>query len=471
MPSPIRPRQVGSSGAGAVRANAMACAWIIERNPRCFGRAHTAWTCRKLGRRRFGFENRRKSRIARRSVLASDPVYAREPPAAGQAASGDAARSDSVNHSGSYSCRSCSGKAAMSLSSALRPSVVVPTAELDATPENVVALAGKAEATAVSKVRGIQRITNATNILALNAAIEAARAGVSGAGLKVVAAEVKALSADVETLAAEMEREVSEALGALRRLGERMSEEVRGQRLIDLALNAVEIIDRNLYERTCDVRWWATDAAVAACLEAPSAEALAHASRRLGVILSAYTVYLDLWIADRTGRVVATGRPERYPGALGASVADRAWFRDALATRSGDDYAVADVAAEPGLGGAVVATYSAAIRRGGETRGPAVGVLGIHFDWAPQAQAVVDGVRLTETERPRTRVLLVDAARRVIAASAADGQTPEVVPEEAVSGPSGLWRDRDGALWAHHLTPGYETYAGLGWSGVLVQRP
>jgi hypothetical protein len=30
-------------------------------------------------------------------------------------------------------------------------------------------------------------------------------------------------------------------------------------------LNAIEIIDRNLYERTCDVRWWATDSAVVAC--------------------------------------------------------------------------------------------------------------------------------------------------------------------------------------------------------------
>ena len=27
----------------------------------------------------------------------------------------------------------------------------------------------------------------------------------------------------------------------------------------NLALNAIELIDRNLYERTCDVRWWATD--------------------------------------------------------------------------------------------------------------------------------------------------------------------------------------------------------------------
>ena len=36
--------------------------------------------------------------------------------------------------------------------------------------------------------------------------------------------------------------------------------------MVDLALNAIEFIDRNLYERTCDVRWWATDSAVVDCV-------------------------------------------------------------------------------------------------------------------------------------------------------------------------------------------------------------
>ncbi len=36
-----------------------------------------------------------------------------------------------------------------------------------------------------------------------------------------------------------------------------MSHRANGERLVDLALNAIEIIDRNLYERSCDVRWWA----------------------------------------------------------------------------------------------------------------------------------------------------------------------------------------------------------------------
>jgi hypothetical protein len=45
-------------------------------------------------------------------------------------------------------------------------------------------------------------------------------------------------------------------------LGHRLVAQIRGSRLPDLSLNAIDIIDRNLYERSCDVRWWATDSAI-----------------------------------------------------------------------------------------------------------------------------------------------------------------------------------------------------------------
>jgi methyl-accepting chemotaxis protein len=157
------------------------------------------------------------------------------------------------------------------------------------TPERVVELAERASAIAGSKARAIQSITGQTRILALNATIEAARAGDAGKGFAVVAGEVKGVSTEIGRLAAEMESELRSALDELHAVGARMAEDVRGQRLVDLCLNAIEIIDRNLYERTCDVRWWATDAAVVAAA-GPTPEILAEAERRLGVILSAYTV-------------------------------------------------------------------------------------------------------------------------------------------------------------------------------------
>ena len=338
-----------------------------------------------------------------------------------------------------------------------------------ASPENVVRLAARAEATATRKAEEIRRITAQTRMLALNATIEAARAGDMGKGFGVVAAEVKTVATEVQRLATEMDEELRSTLAAMQRLGSRMAEEIRGQRLVDLALNAIEIIDRNLYERTCDVRWWATDAAVVAAAASPDAARCAHAAARLGVILGAYTVYLDLWIADAEGRVVAHGRPDRYRGVLGHDVSRQKWFLDAKATASGDDYAVADIAREPVLGNAAVATYSAAIREGGAARGRVLGVLGIHFDWEPQAQAVVSGVRLSAAERSRTRALLVDGHGRVIGASDKRGLFEEAVPAGVITGEHGSARDNAGRLWAWHRTPGYETYRGLGWYGVITQ--
>ncbi len=276
------------------------------------------------------------------------------------------------------------------------------------------------------------------------------------------------MAGEVAHLAEEMNGELRRAFDTLRRVGARMAEETRGQRLVDLALNAIEIVDRNLYERTCDVRWWATDIAVVEAAAEPTPERLAHAARRLGVILSAYTVYLDLWLCDAGGRVLAGGRPDRFP-AQGLDVSGEAWFRAALACGSGDDFAVADVAPVARLGGAPAATYAAAVREGGGVRGRPIGVLGIHFDWQPQAEAVVRGVRLSPAERAHSRVMLLGRDGCVLACSRGQGVFSEVV--RVGDAPSGTRRDERGRVVAWHRTPGYETYKGLGWSGAILQEP
>jgi hypothetical protein len=341
----------------------------------------------------------------------------------------------------------------------------------DALPERVVALADRAAVVAATKARDIRAITSQTRMLALNATIEAARAGEAGRGFSVVANEVKAVSTQIDQLASTMESELRGALDAVRAVGGRMAQEMRGQRLTDLAFNAIEIIDRNLFERTCDVRLWASDAAIVETASAPSADHVASVERRLGVILAAYTVYLDLWLCSREGKVIAHGRPDRYRGVRGLDVSRESWFKAALATASGDHYAVADIAACPGLGEVPVATYAAAIREGGESNGRPIGVLGIHFDWATQAKAVVEGVRLSGEEAERSRVLLLDARNRVIAASDGRGMLEEIYPFDAGGKNAGAYTDKGGNLIAFHLTPGYETYRGLGWYCAIVQAP
>src|SRR5690606_30502476 len=113
-----------------------------------------------------------------------------------------------------------------------------------------------------AKVGQIRSVTQRLRILALNALVESARAGDAGRGFSVVAQEVRGTSTEVEGIATSLEQELASEIAALERLTQMMAGEAQGQRLVDLALNAIEIIDRNLYERTCDVRWWATDSAV-----------------------------------------------------------------------------------------------------------------------------------------------------------------------------------------------------------------
>jgi hypothetical protein len=342
-----------------------------------------------------------------------------------------------------------------------------------ASPELVFELAASVGESVRQRTASIRTITSRTRILALNAMIESARAGDAGRGFSVVANEVKDVSAQIAQVVGDLEEELLSRVSALEAVGGRLISEVskiQGQRLADLALNAVELIDRNLYERTCDVRWWATDSAIVDAAANPSAAACDYACERLGVILDAYTVYLDLWVADTNGRIIANGRPERYP-IKGQDVSRESWFRDAMRTQSGDDYVVADISPCPPLKGALAATYAAAIREGARRDGRIIGVLGIHFDWEPQARAIVDGVRLTPEERDRTRVMLLDRDHRVIASSDGQGILSDHVPLEVGRRQQGFTAGADGRLIGYSLTPGYETYRGLGWYGCLVQDP
>jgi hypothetical protein len=335
--------------------------------------------------------------------------------------------------------------------------------------DDVLKLAYEVSRITEEKIGLIDGVMRQTGLLALNARLEAARAGTAGTAFSVVAQEMGAVAQEIRRIGSELRSSIASNIGSLESAGAKMVFDFRGTRYTDLARSAVEIIDRNLYERSCDVRWWATDSAVVAALEDPSAASTAYATKRLATILRSYTVYLDLWVADRNGRVVATGRPELYPHAIGLDVSSTEWFQHALQTYSGDDFWVCDIDTNPTLGNAAVATYSTAVRRGGETNGERLGALGIFFDWGPQAAAVLDGIGLAAEEREKSRLMILNADHRVIAASDGKGLLSEIYPLAANKEASGYYR-KDDKLVAFAETPGYETYRGLGWLGCIESR-
>ena len=67
-------------------------------------------------------------------------------------------------------------------------------------------------------------------------------------------------------------------------------------------------------------------------------------------------------------------------------------------------------------------------------------------------------------------MLLIDANHRIIASSDGAGVLNEKVRLVTNNSPHGFYVADDGATIAFHATPGYETYRGLGWYGVIIQR-
>ncbi len=314
-------------------------------------------------------------------------------------------------------------------------------------------------------------IASKTNLLALNATIEAARAGDAGRGFAVVASEVKNLAEQAAGNSKEFRGVMLKQIQDGLELTDRLIQELEGTRLVEMAQTLVQLIVRNLYERTADVRWWATDDALGQALVTRDSRDVARAAGRLATINRFYSVYSNLVLADSAGAIVASSRPEQYPACVGASVAQEGWFRQTLSTASGNDY-VADEIRSCGLHrNAAVALYAAAVRSGGELRGRPLGVLGVYFDWGNQSRVIVqEEPMLTEEEFSRSRVLLLDRRLRVLAASDSVGifQTYPLVTQ---GNHRGSYRDDLGNTIAFAQTIGYQEYDGLGWYAVIQQTP
>lgn len=190
------------------------------------------------------------------------------------------------------------------------------------------------------------------------------------------------------------------------------------QRVGFVAHLAVDLLDRNLYERADDCRWWAMTPELRTILaqEAPQPGAMETMAGILRYIHSLYTVYTRLFVYDSSGRIVAQSHDGGDDGLVGRRV-DEATLQAVLVLPDEQCYHVSPFQVEPWTDGRPTYTYHAAIRHPED--GHIVGGIGIVFHAERELLAMLRGAI---GQQPDAHAYLTDRQGCVIAST--DPATP-----------------------------------------------
>jgi len=143
---------------------------------------------------------------------------------------------------------------------------------------------------------------------------------------------------------------------------------------------AIDIMDRNLYERANDVRWWALTPAFQEELsqETPNTE---HINKILLYINELYTVYTNLFIYDKNKKVIAASHNQ----ALLSQELDYDYIEKTLQNKESQNYYVSSFEPTELYDNKPTYIYSASIVHNGKV----VGGIGIVFDAKEEFKAMI----------------------------------------------------------------------------------
>jgi chemotaxis signal transduction protein len=220
-----------------------------------------------------------------------------------------------------------------------------------------------------------------------------------------------------------------------------------------LARLAADLMDRNLYERANDCRWWALSPVLRRELAGPdSAESRSAMNGVLDHINGLYTVYSRLVAFDTHG--VIRGASRAGGDTLGSHVPE-AWLQRVRGLQGSQQYAVSDFGPTALHDNGDTYVYLAAVRAEHDERMLAGGVA-IVFNAARELSAM-----LADILGPRSgHAAFVDASGRVLAATHPE-LAARVHPQgTADTHASGELIDIDGVMWACAASPagGYREF-------------
>lgn len=178
------------------------------------------------------------------------------------------------------------------------------------------------------------------------------------------------------------------------------------------AMLAIDLMDRNLYERANDCRWWALNPTLRNCLQNRSDNAAVDAaSDCLQHIHSLYTVYTNILLLDCAGRVVCDSAQLVEPG----TQIDADWVEQVMCLKNQSQYCVSKFEKTVLYQHRPTYIYAAAIFNDEYEWTETIGAIALVFDSEPQFEAILN--ESMGDSKHKAFAFFVDEQNRVVSST------------------------------------------------------
>ncbi len=182
---------------------------------------------------------------------------------------------------------------------------------------------------------------------------------------------------------------------------------------------AIDIMDRNLYERANDSRWWALTPLFIEELSSPSPD-----SQKLNTLLQyingLYTVYTNIFIYDKDKKIIASSQE---PEIIGKIIEDNA-ADQTLQNKTTQNYFVSKFEKTEFYNNEATYIYHASIRNKKST----LGGIAVVFDATPEFLAILND---SSTNNAKTSSLFIDRTGMIIASTSTDYAITSTFPVDS----------------------------------------